>query len=68
MDNAETHRPAPVRTEETAGQTGRYFHIDVEQPLAPVAADAALAERLWTQALELTGLKPTPPPVLRDVT
>ncbi|OUC95860.1 SDR family NAD(P)-dependent oxidoreductase [Streptosporangium minutum] len=54
--------------EETAGQTGRYFHIDAEQPLAPVAADAALAERLWTQALELTGLKPTPPPVRHDVT
>ncbi|MER5424306.1 SDR family NAD(P)-dependent oxidoreductase [Streptosporangium roseum] len=54
--------------EETAGRTGRYFHVDVEQPLAPVAADTALAERLWTQALELTGLQRTPPPARRDVT
>ncbi|GAA3113670.1 SDR family NAD(P)-dependent oxidoreductase [Streptosporangium carneum] len=53
--------------EETAGRSGRYFHIEAEQPLAPVAADAALAERLWTQALELTGLERTPPPARHDV-
>ncbi|MGV9771070.1 SDR family NAD(P)-dependent oxidoreductase [Streptosporangium sp. NPDC003464] len=53
---------------EVAGLTGRYFHIEAEQPPAPVAADAALADRLWTQALELTGLERTPPPVRRDVT
>ncbi|MEV8630668.1 SDR family NAD(P)-dependent oxidoreductase [Streptosporangium sp. NPDC051023] len=54
--------------EQVAGRTGRYFHLDAEQPLAPVAADAALAERLWTQALELTGLERTPPPARHDVT
>ncbi|WP_433258871.1 SDR family NAD(P)-dependent oxidoreductase [Streptosporangium sp. CA-135522] len=53
--------------EQVARRTGRYFHIEVEQPLAPVAADAALAERLWTQALELTGLEQTPPPARHDV-
>jgi len=47
---------------ETAGLTGRYFHEYEEQALVPPAADAALAERLWAQALELTGLTRTPPP------
>ncbi|MEV7007254.1 SDR family NAD(P)-dependent oxidoreductase [Streptosporangium sp. NPDC051022] len=54
--------------EQEAGRTGRYFHLDAEQPPAPVATDAVLAERLWTQALELTGLGPTPPPARHDVT
>jgi len=31
--------------------TGRYFHLDAEQPLP---RDPALADRLWAQALELT--------------
>jgi hypothetical protein len=47
-----------VRLASAEEVTGQYFHLDTEQPLAPVAADAALAERLRTQALELTGLKP----------
>lgn len=38
------------------GVTGRYFHLEEESPLAPVARDRAMAERLWTQALELAGL------------
>jgi NAD(P)-dependent dehydrogenase (short-subunit alcohol dehydrogenase family) len=53
---------------EEAGRTGRYFHLAAEQQLAPVAADATLARRLWTQALELTGIRQTPPPVRDDVT
>jgi NAD(P)-dependent dehydrogenase (short-subunit alcohol dehydrogenase family) len=54
--------------DEVAGQTGCYFHLDTEQPLAPVAADATLAEQLWAQALELTGLEQAPPPRSHDVT
>lgn len=54
--------------DDVAGQTGRYFHLNTEQPLAPVAADATLAEQLWTQALEITGLKQTPPPIRHDGT
>ncbi|MFI0354592.1 SDR family NAD(P)-dependent oxidoreductase [Actinomadura sp. 9N407] len=33
---------------------GRYFHLEKEQPLAPVAADTARARRLWEQAAKLT--------------
>jgi NAD(P)-dependent dehydrogenase (short-subunit alcohol dehydrogenase family) len=33
---------------------GRYFHVEKEQPLAPVAADTAMARRLWEQAARLT--------------
>ncbi|MFF3438308.1 SDR family NAD(P)-dependent oxidoreductase [Streptosporangium sp. NPDC002721] len=36
--------------------TGRYFDVDRETPLAPVAADPATAGRLWAQAAELTGV------------
>ncbi|GAA3012362.1 SDR family NAD(P)-dependent oxidoreductase [Streptosporangium longisporum] len=36
--------------------TGRYFDVDRELPLEPVAADAVLARRLWAQAAELTGV------------
>ncbi|HEX2316116.1 MAG TPA: SDR family NAD(P)-dependent oxidoreductase [Thermomonospora sp.] len=50
---------------EVAGLTGRYFHLTEEQPPAPVAADRALAERLWAQACELTGVARAPEP---DVT
>jgi NAD(P)-dependent dehydrogenase (short-subunit alcohol dehydrogenase family) len=39
-----------VRLAGTLG-TGRYFHLDAEQPLP---RDPALADLLWTQALELT--------------
>ncbi|MFC4059159.1 SDR family NAD(P)-dependent oxidoreductase [Planomonospora corallina] len=53
-------------SEEVAGVTGRYFHLEREQPLAPVATDAALAERFWDQALELTGVTAAPPPVRGD--
>ncbi|MXM68683.1 SDR family NAD(P)-dependent oxidoreductase [Streptomyces sp. HUCO-GS316] len=42
--------------------TGRYFHIDKETPLAPVARDVALAQQLWAQALELSGLPRTASP------
>ena len=48
---------------EDAERTGRYFHLAAEQQLAPVAADAMLARQLWTQALVMTGLRQTPPPV-----
>ncbi|GAA2895952.1 SDR family oxidoreductase [Streptosporangium fragile] len=53
--------------EEVAGLTGRYFELEQERPPAPVATDTALAERLWDQALELTGLNRTPPPVRDDI-
>ncbi|MEW2353690.1 SDR family NAD(P)-dependent oxidoreductase [Spirillospora sp. NPDC029432] len=33
---------------------GRYFHLEKEQRLAPVAADAENARRLWEQAAKLT--------------
>jgi NAD(P)-dependent dehydrogenase (short-subunit alcohol dehydrogenase family) len=36
-----------------ADGTGRYFHLDTEQP---VPHDPELAERLWAQALELTSV------------
>ncbi|WP_068923337.1 SDR family NAD(P)-dependent oxidoreductase [Planobispora rosea] len=51
--------------EELAGRTGRYFNLEQEEEVAPVAADPELAERLWGQALELAGLERTPPPVRR---
>ncbi|MQY06859.1 SDR family NAD(P)-dependent oxidoreductase [Actinomadura macrotermitis] len=35
---------------------GRYFHLDEEQPLAPVALDDVLAGRLWEQALKYVGV------------
>jgi len=41
-----------------AGVTGRYFHLEKETPLRPVATDRALANRLWEQALALSGLDP----------
>ncbi|WP_283137194.1 SDR family NAD(P)-dependent oxidoreductase [Rhizohabitans arisaemae] len=34
--------------------TGRYFDLDRERPLEPVAADTVLARRVWDQAMELT--------------
>ncbi|MBL1110710.1 SDR family NAD(P)-dependent oxidoreductase [Streptomyces sp. 5-8] len=42
--------------------TGRYFHSGRETPLAPMARDVALAQQVWAQALELTGLSPVVPP------
>lgn len=36
--------------------TGRYFDVDRELPLAPVAADPERAGELWAQAAELTGV------------
>jgi len=39
-----------------AGVTGRYFHLEEEMPLDPVARDDSLAERCFRQALELSGL------------
>ena len=39
-----------------AGVTGKYFHLEEEAPLQPVARDEALAARLWRQARELSGL------------
>lgn len=38
------------------GITGRYFHLEEEAPLAPVARDAVMARALWDQALKLSGL------------
>ena len=42
-----------------AGVTGRYFDLEKETPLAAVARDRALADRLWAQAEALCGLTPT---------
>ncbi|MGP3925907.1 SDR family NAD(P)-dependent oxidoreductase [Streptomyces sp. 8N616] len=53
--------------EAAAELTGRYFHVHREKPLAPMARDAELAQRVWAQALELTGLQQTPPPSPRHV-
>lgn len=36
--------------------TGRYFHLEDEAPLHPIARDSALAEAVWRQACELTGM------------
>jgi len=36
--------------------SGRYFHLDEEMALAPVAADAALARALWQHAERVSGL------------
>lgn len=41
---------------ELDGVSGRYFDVETEAPLSAVASDAALADRVWDQALELTGL------------
>lgn len=38
------------------GVSGRYFDVETEAPLSAVASDAALADRVWDQALELTGM------------
>ena len=43
------------------GKTGLYFHEEKETPLLPVALDAALAERLWRQAFELSGIEEKAP-------
>ncbi|MFC5749597.1 SDR family NAD(P)-dependent oxidoreductase [Actinomadura rugatobispora] len=40
-------RPVVALALATDGGTGRYFHLEKEQPLAPVAADRDLAQRLW---------------------
>ncbi|HEV2782003.1 MAG TPA: hypothetical protein VGX25_21650 [Actinophytocola sp.] len=37
-----------------AGVTGRYFDVDEEVPLEPVADDEDLARRTWDEAMELT--------------
>lgn len=41
-----------------ASVTGRYFHLEQETPLAEVACDRALADRLWTQAARLCSMDP----------
>jgi NAD(P)-dependent dehydrogenase (short-subunit alcohol dehydrogenase family) len=51
-----------ARDPDLAGVTGRYFNIDREAPLAPVARDSALAQRLWAQARQLTGAADAPTP------
>ncbi|GLW23424.1 SDR family NAD(P)-dependent oxidoreductase [Microbispora triticiradicis] len=48
-------RPVVRLALDASGGTGRYFEIDEETPLAPVARDAALAEALWSEAAALTG-------------
>ncbi|MBA9006263.1 SDR family NAD(P)-dependent oxidoreductase [Thermomonospora cellulosilytica] len=50
---------------EVAGVTGRYFQLDEEHCLEPVARDRDLARRLWTRAAELAGV-PHSPPAARD--
>jgi len=42
------------------GVTGRYYHLEAETPLHPVALDEVLAARLWEQARQLTGLGDEP--------
>ncbi|MCK6544394.1 SDR family NAD(P)-dependent oxidoreductase [Myxococcota bacterium] len=42
------------------GVTGRYFFVDRETPLEPVATDRALAERLWAQACALCVVEAPP--------
>lgn len=43
---------------EPGEETGRYFHELERRELAPVAADAALASRVWEQALAFVGPGP----------
>jgi NAD(P)-dependent dehydrogenase (short-subunit alcohol dehydrogenase family) len=50
---------AVVQTAEATG-TGRYYNILRPEPLQPPATDRFLAERVWAQAAELTGLARTP--------
>ncbi|UKY48142.1 SDR family NAD(P)-dependent oxidoreductase [Streptomyces inhibens] len=40
----------------SGGPSGRYFDIDQQVPLEPIAADPAVAQRVWDQAMTLTGL------------
>lgn len=42
--------------------TGRYFEVDRERTLAPVAQDGALADALWEQASRLCELRAHPMP------
>ncbi|MCT9935351.1 SDR family NAD(P)-dependent oxidoreductase [Planotetraspora sp. A-T 1434] len=46
-------RPVVRLALDTSGVTGRYFEIDEETPLAPVARDAVLAQQFWKQAAVL---------------
>ncbi|WP_320668914.1 SDR family NAD(P)-dependent oxidoreductase [Patulibacter defluvii] len=41
-----------------AGVSGRYYEIEQEQPLAPLAADPVVADAVWRQARRLSGLDP----------
>lgn len=41
-----------------SGVTGRYFDVERDSELAPLARDAALAAALFAQACALTGLQP----------
>jgi NAD(P)-dependent dehydrogenase (short-subunit alcohol dehydrogenase family) len=50
---------------ELAGITGRYYDVDVETALQKGAADRALAEALWRQAEQLTGLSSGLPETLQ---
>jgi NAD(P)-dependent dehydrogenase (short-subunit alcohol dehydrogenase family) len=50
---------AVVRLAEADG-TGRYYNVVQPEPLQPPATDRFLADRVWTQAAELTGLVGTP--------
>lgn len=43
-------RPVVRLALDEAPGTGRYFHVDEETPLLPVARDAALASALWEHA------------------
>ncbi|MCZ7459711.1 SDR family NAD(P)-dependent oxidoreductase [Streptomyces sp. WMMC940] len=42
---------------EPGDASGRYFDADRQVPLEPVAADQALAQRVWEQAKMLTGVR-----------
>lgn len=57
---AEGARPIVRLAEEPrdgARPTGRYFEVDTEKPLLPVARDQVLARALWDRTLALTGMK-----------
>jgi len=47
---------AIVRLADLPDAAGRYFNLQQEEALKPGARDRALAQQLWAQATELTGL------------
>ena len=50
-------RPVVRLATDTNASSGRYFDVDVEKPLLPVARDEALATAVWNQAASLARLE-----------